>query len=149
MQGSGESYLSAFALLLHASPLQIGLLFTSYSLTQLVFAPLLGRLSDRVGRRPVLLFSITGSVAAYLLFRRVPPATTALVLVGAAVAVTPWLIRNEVNVGCFTLTTDGRAFWKANNPQTYALLSSGQWIDNVRRDSPRPPEPRDSPLFFR
>ena len=34
----------------HATPVQIGLLFTSYSLTQLFFAPLLGRLSDRVGR---------------------------------------------------------------------------------------------------
>jgi hypothetical protein len=80
-------------------------------------------------------------VAAYLLVRRVPAVTAALVLVGAALAVTPWLIRNEVNVGCFTLTTDGRAFWKANNPQTYGLLSSGKWIDDVRRDSPRPPEP--------
>ena len=47
---------------------QIGLLFSSYSLAQLVFAPLLGRLSDRTGRRPVLLVSIAGSVAAYLLF---------------------------------------------------------------------------------
>ena len=55
-----------------ATPVQIGLLFTSYSLTQLVFAPLLGRLSDRVGRRPILLASITGSVAAYLLFAAAP-----------------------------------------------------------------------------
>jgi len=55
-----------------ATPVQIGLLFTSYSLTQLVFAPLLGRLSDRVGRRPVLLFSITGSVVAYVLFAAAP-----------------------------------------------------------------------------
>lgn len=52
----------------HATPFQIGLLFSSYSLAQLVFAPLLGRLSDRTGRRPVLLVSIAGSVAAYLLF---------------------------------------------------------------------------------
>ena len=79
--------------------------------------------------------------AVYLAFRRVEPVALALVLVGAAVAVTPWLVRNEVNVGCFTLTTDGRAFWKANNPQTYHLLASGQWIDNVSHDSPRPPEP--------
>jgi DHA1 family tetracycline resistance protein-like MFS transporter len=56
----------------HATPFQIGLLFTSYSLTQLVFAPMLGRLSDRVGRRPLLLTSITGSVAAYLLFAAAP-----------------------------------------------------------------------------
>ncbi len=57
---------------LHASPFQIGLLFSSYSLTQLLFAPLLGRLSDRVGRRPVLLASIAGSVASYLLFAFAP-----------------------------------------------------------------------------
>lgn len=53
---------------LHATPFQIGLLFSSYSLTQLLFAPLLGRLSDRVGRRPVLLASIAGGAACYLLF---------------------------------------------------------------------------------
>lgn len=53
---------------LQATPFEIGLLFSSYSLAQLVFAPLLGRLSDRTGRRPVLLVSIAGSVAAYLLF---------------------------------------------------------------------------------
>jgi multidrug resistance protein len=51
-----------------AAPFAIGLLFSSYSLTQLLFAPLLGRLSDRVGRRPVLLASIAGSAASYLLF---------------------------------------------------------------------------------
>jgi DHA1 family tetracycline resistance protein-like MFS transporter len=52
----------------HASPAQVGWLFASFSLMQLLFAPPLGRLSDRVGRRPVLLVSITGSIAAYLLF---------------------------------------------------------------------------------
>jgi 4-amino-4-deoxy-L-arabinose transferase-like glycosyltransferase len=77
----------------------------------------------------------------YLAFRRVPVLPLALVLLGAAVTVTPWLVRNELNVGCFTLTTDGRALWKANNAETYGLLSSGKWIDDVRRDSPRPPQP--------
>ena len=57
----------------------------------------------------------------------------ALVLGGAAVAVTPWIVRNKVQLGCLTITTDGRALWKANNLQTYGLLSSGQWIDNVSR----------------
>ncbi|HEX6900012.1 MAG TPA: MFS transporter [Thermoanaerobaculia bacterium] len=53
---------------LRATPFRIGLLFSSYSLAQLLFAPLLGRLSDRVGRRPVLLGSIAGGAASYLLF---------------------------------------------------------------------------------
>ena len=64
-----------------------------------------------------------------------------LVLVGAGVVVAPWLIRNKLDVGCWAITTDGRAMWKANNPRTYALLSSGQWIDNVGSNVPRPPHP--------
>jgi len=46
----------------------IGLLAASYSATQFVFAPLLGSLSDRVGRRPVLVVSLLGSVVAWTLF---------------------------------------------------------------------------------
>lgn len=53
---------------LNATPVRIGILFSSYSLAQLLFAPLLGRLSDRIGRRPVLLATIAGSAAAHLLF---------------------------------------------------------------------------------
>jgi DHA1 family tetracycline resistance protein-like MFS transporter len=51
---------------------QVGLLFASYSLAQLLFAPPLGRLSDRIGRRPVLVTSIAGSVLAYVLFAFAP-----------------------------------------------------------------------------
>ena len=79
---------------------------------------------------------------AYLAFRRVPPLVLVVVLVGAAIPVMPWLARNEANVGCFTLTTDGRSLWKANNRETYHLLASHQWIDNISSDnSPRPPHP--------
>jgi 4-amino-4-deoxy-L-arabinose transferase-like glycosyltransferase len=83
--------------------------------------------------------------AVYLAWRlprtRATALVAALVLAGAAVAVMPWLVRNEVSVGCFTLTTDGRAMWKANNTRTYHLLSSGRWIDNIGRNPPRPPAP--------
>ena len=83
--------------------------------------------------------------AGYLAWRlpraRATAIVAALVLAGAAAAVTPWLVRNKVQLGCVTLTTDGRALWKANNLQTYALLSSGQWIDNIASNSPRPPAP--------
>ncbi|HYO07852.1 MAG TPA: MFS transporter [Tepidisphaeraceae bacterium] len=50
-----------------ASALQVGLLFSIYSVCQLVGSPLLGMLSDRVGRRPVLIASQVGSVAGFLL----------------------------------------------------------------------------------
>ncbi len=46
----------------------IGLLASSYSLAQFVSAPVLGRLSDRYGRRPVLMLSLAGSVVAWTLF---------------------------------------------------------------------------------
>ncbi len=44
----------------------VTLLSTGYSAAQFVMAPVLGRLSDRHGRRPVMLISIAGSVAAML-----------------------------------------------------------------------------------
>jgi multidrug resistance protein len=65
-------FLTFYAQEFQATPLQIGLLFSSYSLTQLLCAPLLGRLSDRVGRRPVLLASIAGSALCYVIFALAP-----------------------------------------------------------------------------
>ena len=46
-----------------ASGLTVGFLFASYSLAQLLFAPLLGRLSDRIGRKPVIVISLIGTAA--------------------------------------------------------------------------------------
>jgi len=46
----------------------IGLIMASYSVMQFLFAPMWGRLSDRVGRRPVLLVSTAGAAASYALF---------------------------------------------------------------------------------
>lgn len=51
-----------------ASPFQVGLLMAIYSLMQFVMAPVWGQLSDRVGRRPILLVSIAGSIVAYVIF---------------------------------------------------------------------------------
>jgi DHA1 family tetracycline resistance protein-like MFS transporter len=50
-----------------ASPLVIGLLFAVFSLCQLVAAPALGDLSDRYGRRPILIFSLAGTVVSFVM----------------------------------------------------------------------------------
>jgi MFS family permease len=46
----------------------IGALFSVFSLMQFVFSPVWGRISDRIGRRPVLLISLLGSVVFYALY---------------------------------------------------------------------------------
>lgn len=46
----------------------IGLVIGSFSLMQFIFSPIWGRISDRVGRRPILLISNAGSAVAYALF---------------------------------------------------------------------------------
>jgi DHA1 family tetracycline resistance protein-like MFS transporter len=50
-----------------ASPLVIGLLFAVFSLCQLVAAPALGDLSDKYGRRPILVFSLFGTVVSFVM----------------------------------------------------------------------------------
>jgi DHA1 family tetracycline resistance protein-like MFS transporter len=50
-----------------ASPTLIGLLVASYAAAQLVGAPILGRLSDRFGRRPILIVSIAGTLIGFLM----------------------------------------------------------------------------------
>ncbi len=50
-----------------ASAVTIGWLLASYSIMQFLCAPLLGRLSDRVGRRPVLILSMAGTVVGFLI----------------------------------------------------------------------------------
>jgi MFS transporter, DHA1 family, tetracycline resistance protein len=46
----------------------VGLLMSSFSLMQFFFAPIWGRVSDRIGRRPILLLGLAGSVLFYTLF---------------------------------------------------------------------------------
>lgn len=57
-----------YASTFQATPVQIGLLYSIYSFSQLIFSPIWGSLSDRVGRRPIMLISTFGAFFAYLLF---------------------------------------------------------------------------------
>ena len=83
-------------------------------------------------------------LAAYLLWNRAGVLTVVAVLVACAMTVAPWVIRNKVQVGCYALTTDGRALWKANNLNTYSTLARGGWIDDV---PPLPGAPHLTPEF--
>ena len=51
-----------------ASTLELAVLGSIYSLMQFFFSPIWGRLSDKVGRRPILIMSLCGSTLSYFLF---------------------------------------------------------------------------------
>ncbi len=57
-----------------ASPAVIGLLTASYAAASLIGAPLMGRLSDRFGRRPILLLSVAGTSLGFLILGLAEPA---------------------------------------------------------------------------
>ncbi len=61
-------FLSFYAREYGASGTTVGLVVGMYSIMQFFFAPIWGRLSDRIGRRPVILISLTASCAGYFLF---------------------------------------------------------------------------------
>ena len=75
-----------------ASSLMVGLLSTSYSLMQFLFTPIWGRLSDRFGRRPLILLSLFGSCVGFLVFglgRSLPVLFIARMIAGVAGAIIP------------------------------------------------------------
>jgi len=86
-------------------------------------------------------------LGAYLLWRsdvsRRTVLATAALFAGAALLVMPRVVRNKVSFGCWAVTTDARALWKANNVNTYVTLKHGGWIDHVPQPKSFPPTPQD------
>ncbi len=71
-QGSGENYLSAFALFLHATPLQIGILSSLPQLTGTLAQLLSVKALNRVPRKPLILLGAAGQAALWLLIFTLP-----------------------------------------------------------------------------
>lgn len=67
-----------------ASETTIGILLATYSAMQFIFAPILGKLSDRVGRRPVLLVSLIGTSIGFLIMGLAPRMPVGFALLGLA-----------------------------------------------------------------
>src|SRR6185369_13661963 len=65
--GFGIPLLPFYAQTFGASPLTIGLLFASFSVAQMFASPVLGAWSDKYGRRPVLIFSLVGTVVSFVM----------------------------------------------------------------------------------
>jgi len=61
-------FLSYYARVYGASGVTVGAIVGIYSIMQFFFAPVWGRLSDRIGRRPVILISLAASCSGYFLF---------------------------------------------------------------------------------
>lgn len=53
---------------IHVSDFAIGILFAVFSLVQFIFNPILGKLSDKYGRRPMILISLSSTMISYLIF---------------------------------------------------------------------------------
>ena len=89
--------LPRYGLHFRASLATLGLLMASFSAMQFFFAPMWGSLSDRIGRRPILLVGLLGSTLSYLLFGYVTGFKRDDVFLGLGAI--PWLFISRIGAG--------------------------------------------------
>jgi MFS family permease len=89
--------LPRYAAAFNATGWQLGLLMASFSAMQFLFAPAWGALSDRIGRRPVLLLGLAGSTVCYSLFGYVSSLGRAGTLIG--ISSLAWLFITRIGAG--------------------------------------------------
>jgi len=89
--------LPRYGIYFRATLATLGLLMASFSAMQFLFAPMWGSLSDRIGRRPVLLVGLLGSTLSYLLFGYVTGFDRGEVLLGLGAV--PWLFITRIGAG--------------------------------------------------
>jgi len=80
-----------------ADKITLGLLISSFSAMQFLFAPLWGRLSDRIGRRPILMLGLLGSTASYGLFSYISGFPADAVFLGGNMLT--WLFISRIGAG--------------------------------------------------
>lgn len=80
-----------------ADGVMLGLLMASFSAMQFLFAPVWGRVSDIVGRRPILILGLAGSTASYALFGYATELGRDGMLLGLGVI--PWLFISRIGAG--------------------------------------------------
>ncbi len=89
--------LPRYAKSFEASGPMLGLLMASFSIMQFVFAPIWGRVSDRVGRRPILILGLAGSAFFYSLFGYCTSLGATGTMLGLGVL--PWLFLCRIGAG--------------------------------------------------
>ncbi|WP_417851613.1 MFS transporter [Thalassoglobus sp.] len=88
-----------------ASGLQLGLLMASFSAMQFIFAPIWGRISDRIGRRPVLIVGLLGSTISYALFGYATSLGSEGTLLGMSALTWLFITRIGAGIGGATIAT--------------------------------------------
>lgn len=81
----------------YVGDMKLGLLMASFSAMQFLFAPIWGRISDRVGRRPILILGLVGSAIFYTLFGYATSLGVDGQLLGLGVV--PWLFICRIGAG--------------------------------------------------
>ncbi len=97
--------LPRYATAFEASNLRIGLLMASFSAMQFVFAPIWGRISDRIGRRPVLLVGLAGATLFYGLFGYATSLGRDGLLLGLDAMKWLFITRIGAGIACATIPT--------------------------------------------
>jgi DHA1 family tetracycline resistance protein-like MFS transporter len=97
--------LPRYGALFNANGWQLGMLMASFSAMQFLFAPMWGSLSDRVGRRPILLLGLMGSTISYGLFGFVSAQGRDAVLLGFSPLIWMYVTRIGAGIAGATIST--------------------------------------------
>ena len=97
--------LPRYGALFNASGMQLGMLMASFSAMQFIFAPIWGGLSDRIGRRPILMLGLAGSTISYGLFGYVSAQGRDAFILGFSPLVWMYVTRIGAGIAGATIST--------------------------------------------